>query len=131
MSCRGRLWAFCLLMSCGALTVTASAQHFKQVTGTLTQVAVGRNEVFGVNASNQVYRYSASTKSFGLVTGTLIQVAVGGGTLSQKDEIWGIRPSEQIYHFNFGTKAFVQVAGTFFQIAVGEGDEDTCHPYEV
>lgn len=131
ISCKGRLWFAWLLISCGALAVTASAQHFKQVTGTLTQVAAGRNEVFGIGTASQIYRYNPGTKAFVQIPGALAQVAVGGGTLSQKDEVWGVNPAGQIYHFNFGKKIFTQVPGTLAQIAVGEGRLDKCHTYEV
>ena len=78
-----------LLACCAALVLPAAAQHFKQVTGTLTQVAAGRNEVFGIGTAHQVYRYNPATKAFVQIPGTLAQVAVGGGTLSQTDEVWG------------------------------------------
>jgi hypothetical protein len=119
------------LVWCAALVVPVSAQHFKQVTGTLTQVAAGRNEVFGIGTSNQVYRYNPATRAFVRTPGSLTQVAVGGGSLSQRDEVWGIGTSGQIYHFNFGTKTFTRVPGTLAQIVVGEGKFDNCHSYEV
>ena len=126
-----------LLTTCSAslllcsLVVPVSAQHFRQVTGTLTQVAAGRNEVFGIGTSNQIYRYNAATKAFGQIPGSLTQVAVGGGSLSQKDEVWGVGTSGQIYHFNYGTKTFTQVTGSLAHIVVGEGEADNCHAYEV
>jgi len=46
-----------LLISWTLLILPASAQHFQQVTGTLTQVAAGRNEVFGFDVHGQVWRY--------------------------------------------------------------------------
>ena len=127
-----RLLTICFrLACCAALVAPASAQHFKLVTGTLTQVAAGRNEVFGIGTANQIYRYNPGTKAFVQIPGSFAQVAVGGGTLSQKDEVWGVGTSGQIYHFNFGTKTFTQVTGSLAQIVVGEGKSDNCHPYEV
>jgi len=120
-----------LLACCGALVVPASAQHFKLVTGSLTQVAAGRNEVFGIGTANQIYRYNPGTKAFVQIPGSAAQVAVGGGSLSQKDEVWALGTSNQIYRFNFGTKTFGTVPGSLTQIVVGEGVSDMCHPYEV
>ncbi len=49
-------------VSCwAAVIVPASAQHFEQIPGSLTQVAAGRAEVWGINASQQVYRFNATT----------------------------------------------------------------------
>lgn len=126
------IWS--LLACCVAIVVPAAAQHFKLVTGSLTQVAAGRTEVFDIAAASQAHRYNPGTKAFVLVAGSpqFFEVAVGGGTLSQKDEVWGVGLTNQIYHFNFGTKTFVQVPGpSLYQITIGEGDQDRCHPYEV
>jgi hypothetical protein len=121
-----------LVLACGAsLVAPAPAQHFKQVKGTLTSVAAGRNEVFGVDAEDNVWRYSAGSKSFSKIAKvSLTQVAVGGGSLSQNDEVWGINASS-IYRFNYSKKEFVQVPGILTQISVGIGNQDNCHPYEV
>jgi hypothetical protein len=116
------------------------------MTGSLTQIAAGRAEVWGLNGS-QPYRFDSSTKKFGKISdkisGPLAQIAVGGGSLLQPDQVWGINASGYIYQYDFGSKAFVYVAGgvqckfcvfvSFSQIAVGEGDVDFtgCHPYEV
>jgi hypothetical protein len=120
-----------VLICWGVVVVPASAQHFQRMAGSLTQVAVGRNEVWGINASNQTYRFSPGNKQFLQIPVSLIQVAVGGGTLLQNDEVWGINASGAIYRFNFSTKKLVQVPGVLAQIAVGEGDEEKCHRYEV
>ena len=50
---------------------------FQLVTGSLTQVAAGRNEVFGIGTANQIYRYNPGTKAFVQIPGSLAQVAVG------------------------------------------------------
>jgi hypothetical protein len=118
------LTTLCLL---GALS--AWAQHFKQITGSLAQIAAGRNEVFGLDSKSQIWRFNGS--EFVQIPGLLKQVAVGGGTLLQKDEIWGVNASGAIHRFNHSTKAFTQIPGILAQIAVGEGDQDKCHPYEV
>jgi len=120
------------ILCCAAIVVPASAQHFKQIPGSLAQVAAGRNEVWGLDASGQVYRFNSGTKTF-TKTGTLklTRVAVGGGTALQSDQVWGIDASGLIYRFSFKSKTFVQVPGTLAQIVVSEGDFDRCHPYEV
>ena len=127
----------CLLLICSAAAVVpASAQHFKRMNGSLTQIAAGRNEVWGLNGST-IYRFNSSTQKFAEVKGTLTQIAVGGGTLLQKDEVWGIANGYFVYHFNFKTNSFDEVGCGFLsclqlsQIAVGPGYEDNCHPYEV
>ncbi len=122
-----------LILVCWALlAVPVSAQHFEQVKGTLTSVAVGRNEVFGIDSKSAVWRYNASTKSFRKIAkAKLSQIVVGGGTLSQLDEVWGIDESLNIYRFNYSSKAFDQIPGVLSQITVGPGYEDNCHPYEV
>jgi hypothetical protein len=75
----------CLTLICWIATVVpASAQHFKQITGSLTQIAVGRAEVWGLNGS-QIYRFNSSTQEHGQVSGSLAQIAVGGGTLLQHE----------------------------------------------
>jgi hypothetical protein len=118
---------------CWAATVVpASAQHFKQIPGSLAQVAAGQNEVWGLDASNQVYRFNSVTKTFTKIgTLKLTRIAVGGGTVLQADQVWGIDASGLIYRFSFKTNTFVRVPGVLAQIVVSEGVFDKCHPYEV
>ncbi|MFZ1918507.1 MAG: tectonin domain-containing protein [Terriglobales bacterium] len=151
MSRTNARFALCLLLICSAAAVPASAQHFQQMTGSLTQIAAGRAEVWGLNGS-QPYRFDASTKKFvkisDKISGPLAQIAVGGGSLLEPDQVWGINASGLVYQYNFTTKAFVYVTGgiecklclfdSWSQLVVGEGDEDAaaggsdgCHPYEV
>lgn len=123
-----------LLLICWAgITIPASAQHFQQITGTLSQVAAGRAEVWGINTSQKIYRLNSSTKTFTHSAGwpALTQIAVGGGTSVQGDEVWGLNASGAIYRFNLSTKMFSAVTGVLSQIVVGEGVTDNCHPYEV
>src|SRR4029077_1724463 len=84
---------------CWAATVVpASAQHFKQIPGSLAQVAAGRSEVWGLDPSNQVYRFNSATTTFARIPGTLklTQIAVGGGTVLQTDQVWGINAAGKI-----------------------------------
>jgi hypothetical protein len=120
-------------ISCwAAAIVPASAQQFELIPGvSLTQVAAGRAEVWGVNASQQVYRFNATTSQFAKVAGTLTQVAVGGGSLLEADAVWGLNFSNEIFQYNFSTQKLVQVQGELTQITVGVGGNDSCHPYEV
>jgi Tectonin domain len=113
-----------------AIGIPAMAQHFKQITGSLTQIAVGRAEVWGLNGS-KVYRFDSSKESFNEVSGSLAHIAVGGGTLLQKDEVWGVSASGTVYRFNFSKNSLSKVSGDLVQIVVGEGDYENCHPYEV
>src|SRR5580698_7622977 len=114
-----------------ALVVPASAQQFVSVPGTLTKVAAGQKEVWGVNASQQVFRYNATKAEFLRVAGKLTQVAVGGGNLRQNDAIWGLNAGSEVFQYNFSSSTLVQVVGELTQITVGDGDTDSCHPYEV
>ena len=85
-------------VSCGAaVIVPASAQQFSQVTGTLTKVAAGRAEVWGVNSSQQVFRFTANGSNFVQVAGKLTQIAVGGGNLLQTDAVWGLNAGSEIF----------------------------------
>lgn len=86
MSKRKRQLKKMMLMLClDALIAPASAQHFKQVvgfTGSMQQVAAGRNEVFGINSSGQVFRFVAS--KFVAIPGTLSQIAAGGRKINHQ-----------------------------------------------
>jgi Tectonin domain len=115
-----------------AAILPASARHFKQIPGSLAQIAAGRSEVWGLDPSSAVYRFSSGTKTFARVgTIKLSRIAVGGGSALQPDQVWGINPSGKVYKFNFKNNAFNLIAGSLAQIVVGEGDFDKCHPYEV
>src|ERR1700680_3365134 len=98
------LSVFVVLIGWATVAVPASAQHFQQIPGSLTQVAVGRAEVWGLNASHQVYRFIRGTRKFVTISGSLTEIAVGGGTLLQADQVWGVNASGGIYRFNFSTK---------------------------
>jgi len=120
-------------VSCWAtVVVPASAQHFEQIPGYLTQVAAGRAEVWGV-APNGVYRFNASKGKFVKVAGMLQAVAVGGGSLLQTDAVWGLAQGGGVFQFDFTTGTLVQMQAPLLitQITVGDGYTDNCHPYEV
>ena len=115
MSRKSVCFSLVLVLICGvALVVPASAQHFQHVTGSLTQVAAGRAEIWGLNA-HLPYRFNPATKAFARVstpTG-FTQIAVGGGTPLQSDQVWALDGTGHTFQFNFGTKAFVNVPGPF------------------
>jgi hypothetical protein len=115
-----------------AVVAPASAQEFETIQGaTLTHVSAGQAEVWGINASQEVFRFNATNGEFVQVAGELTQVAVGGGTLLQTDAVWGLNAGSEIFQYNFSTKKLVQVNGELTQIVVGIGYNDNCHPYEV
>jgi hypothetical protein len=97
------------------------AWNFNYVPGALSQIAVGPGyndrchpyEVWGVNASSQIYRFNYCTRQFEQVPGWLKQLSVGGG------DIWGVNKSNQIFRFNFKTLTFKQLPGLLTQITVG------------
>jgi hypothetical protein len=130
----------CLTLIClTAAVVPASAQHFEQIPSiTLSEVAAGRNEVWGLQfPGGRIWRYNPTSQRFAPVAGSLSQIAVGGGSLLQQDQVWGVNGAG-FFSFNLSTNAYTQHnppgAATYFnQIAVGAGDEDPlgCHPYEV
>src|SRR5208283_5092184 len=59
-------FALCLyLLICStAAVVPAAAQHFQQMNGSLSQIAAGRNEAWGLNSSGEIYRFNAKTRKF-------------------------------------------------------------------
>jgi hypothetical protein len=126
-------WIVLLVLLClASLVVPASAQHFQQVTGTLSSVSAGRNEVFGVDDHSVAWRFNPKTNAFAKIKkASLVQIKVGGGTVSQPDEVWGLNAKTEIYRFDYTSKTFVQITGELTQIAVGVGNQDDCHPYEV
>ena len=130
----------CLSLIClTAAVVPASAQHFEQIPSiTLSEVAAGRNEVWGLQfPGGRIWRYNPTSQRFAPVAGSLSQIAVGGGSLLQPDQVWGVNGAG-VFSFDLSTNAYTQHnpsgAPTYFnQIAVGEGNSDPlhCHPYEV
>jgi hypothetical protein len=113
--------------------IPASAQHFKQVKGNIVAVTAGRNEVFGIDASLNVWRINPAKTAFDKIAGAsdFIFLSVGGGSGSTLDDVWGLDVDANVYRFNYKTKTFDQVTAVLTWIAVGEGLQDSCHPYEV
>ena len=84
------------ILWCAAI-LPASAQHFKQIPGSLAQIAAGRSEVWGLDPSSGVHRFNSGTKTFAKVgTIKLSHIAVGGGTALQTDQVWGVAASGKV-----------------------------------
>ena len=134
-------FAVCLILICwtAAAVVSASAQTFLHIPGSLSSIAAGRNEVWGLQfPGGLIWRFNPSTQLFYQVSGSLSQIAVGGGTLLQPDQVWGVNGAG-VFSFNLTNNAYIQHnppgATTYFsQVAVGKGgalDSTGCHPFEV
>jgi virginiamycin B lyase len=99
-------------------SLSASAVTCTPVTGvSLTQIAVGTTQVWGLDSGGNIYQYDHSTKVFNVISGNLSQIAVGEGKT-----VWGINSSGEIYQYDFTTLAFVHQGGTLklSQISAGE-----------
>jgi hypothetical protein len=126
-------WSTVAVLIFSWFAIPASAQHFKQVKGSLVAVTAGRNEVFGIDASLNVWRINAAKTAFDKIAGasSFIFLSAGGGSGSTLDDVWGLDVNANVYRFNYKTKTFDQITGVLTWIAVGEGLQDSCHPYEV
>ena len=75
-------------------------------------------EVWGINPSQEVFRYDYCSGQFNQSPGSsLTQIATGGS------DVWGINANSQVFHYSFAQETFVQVQGpSLTQIAVGVND---------
>jgi hypothetical protein len=91
--------------------------QFVQIPGQLTQIAVGGagDEVWGINAGQQIYRFNFDSNTFVQVPGSLKMISVGGpvGHVG----VWGLNAANNVFEFVEGT-GFVQIPGQLTQIAV-------------
>ena len=87
--------------------------------GSLQQVSVGPDgSMWGINGSDQIYRYNPANQTFVHVAGALTEIAVGGD-----GSVWGINAAGSIYSFNAATQKWQQIPGALAQIAVAaDGD---------
>jgi hypothetical protein len=76
---------------------------FSPVNDLLSQIAVGVNDVWGINSSNQIFRYDPNPAEFVQVAGQLVHIAAGG------DGGWGINQLDQIFRFDSSSESWVQV----------------------
>jgi hypothetical protein len=83
----------------------------------MSQITVGVNDVWGIDSSNQIFRYDPNTNGFVQLGNSpqLRQIAAGG------DGVWGVDPIGQIWRFDSSSASFVQVDGVLKSIAVGYG----------
>jgi hypothetical protein len=95
----------------------SNGTQFVQIPGQLTQIAVGGagTEVWGINASQQIYRFNFDNNTFVQVPGSLKMISVGGpvGHVG----VWGLNAANNVFEFVEGT-GFVQIPGQLTQIAV-------------
>jgi hypothetical protein len=90
------------------------------VGNSLKQFAVGVNDMWAINSSNQIVQWDWNTSN-GFVAnveiqGTLAQIAAGG------DGVWGVAAnSNEIFRLDESSDTFVQVPGALTSIAVGSG----------
>jgi hypothetical protein len=104
-------------------SLAASAVTCTLVSGpVLTQIAIGTTQVWGLDASGNVYQYDHTTKAFNLIPGNLTQIAVGEGKA-----VWGINSAGDVYQYDFtptppAKPGFVHQGGSLqlSQISVGE-----------
>jgi len=79
-------------------------------------IATGGGEVWGINSSNQVFRFNPATNSFVQMPGTLSQIAVG------VNGVWGLNAAGAVFEFNPVTQVFDRLTGTLTKIvAPGNG----------
>ena len=73
-----------------AFAASSSAQIL--IPGKLIQVAAGTNEVWGINAAQDIFRYDFDGNSFIRVPGALAQIAVG-----HNSDVWGLNSQGQSF----------------------------------
>ena len=81
----------------------------------LIQIAVGVNDVWGINSSSEVFRYDPRTGGFNQVGSDSDQVAAGG------DGVWLIAGANEIWRFDSSPETFVEITGSLKSVAVGSG----------
>ena len=71
--------------------------------------------MWGVNGSNNVFRYDPKTGAMNSVGANIGQVSAGG------DGVWLVDTSGHIWHFDSSSESFVQVPGGLKSISTGSG----------
>lgn len=92
---------------------------FANVPGALSQISVGADgSVWGLNSSQQIYRYDSASQDWTNIPGALQQIVVGSSTA-----VWGLNEYQQIYRWDSVRSTWLAVPGWLTQIAVGaDGD---------
>jgi hypothetical protein len=88
---------------------------FVQVPGDLIQIAVGVNDVWGVDGSNRLFRYDFGSGAFKILYGDVIQVAAGG------DGVWLLDTTDDPYTINSATGSNLPLSGSLKSVSVGSG----------
>ena len=110
----GDIWCLTSSGNIWHLSFTAGGSSFGQVPGSLTGIAVGVDNVWGVYGLS-LFRYDPITNQFNVLGGGYSQIAAGG------DGLWGLAPDSSIYRFDPGTESWIQVPGLLAYITVGSG----------
>jgi hypothetical protein len=87
-------------------------QNWDQVSGSLTDLALGGGDMWGLNYKGDVFRFNSSTGRLDQLPGTLTQLTVG------PNGFWGLYMN-QIYQFNNNIQNFSQLPGSLMQIQAG------------
>jgi hypothetical protein len=83
------------------------------VGGRLTQIATASDgTVVGVNAANQIYRYSSAT-GWTQLPGLLVQVSAGSAK-----QIWGVNGNDDIFRYNPTANGWSQIPGKLINVSV-------------
>src|SRR5580658_8686761 len=87
-----------------------------QVPGKLSQIAVGPNGVWGIDASHKVHQLNPATQKFTTMPGiSLAQISAGG------NGVWGLTSAGEIFRLEPSSQTFVQIPGVLVTISVGTG----------
>ncbi|MBV9759775.1 MAG: Ig-like domain-containing protein, partial [Acidobacteriaceae bacterium] len=83
--------------------------------GSLVQIAVGfAGNVWGINASESIYRFDTSAQRWKQIPGWLGQIAVG-----LNGDVWGINPWNSIYRFDPATNTWQNIPGSLRELSIG------------
>jgi Tectonin domain/Pro-kumamolisin, activation domain len=89
--------------------------RFQQVSGLLTQIAVGAaGAVWGLNATGEIFWFNPETQSWAQLQGLLAQIAAGAN-----GDVWGINAAQQIFRFNPETQSWELIPGLLARLSVG------------
>lgn len=73
--------------------------EFQPVNGVLSKLTIGLDgDVWGVNSSQNIFRFDRSSASFLPVPGQLVDISAGG-----EGQIWGINAKQEIFQFDSGS----------------------------
>src|SRR6266550_2503708 len=103
------------------VSLTPLAMPWKRISGHLTRISAGMaRNVWGVNSSGHVYRYTGDDKNpWVRVPGTLTEI-----TAASDGTVWGINSAGHIYRYTWGSSPgdpghWVRIPGTVASIGAG------------